>query len=304
MPTNASKVRVIEAIGDSPAATRELWRYLLAIDWVDEIECAAPAARPPALPARRSVRTGSTGRSSTGSGSASSTSARRCRRGRSRATVASRSTSPPTRVLRTTSAPGRVEAGAARRSTPPRRRPPRRAGARLGLSRRLHVRRARARRPGRGGRARRHRPRRRALPRRRASPGAPRSSSAESKERERQFSRQSQTRPARRARGEERRAEVGDVLYRVARRRWAREAMVVRFVHDRLARDPLGSSPPPRQLGSDSVSPGRLAQLGEHQLDKLGVTGSSPVPPIKKGPGTGPFCLPRRRRKRAEGKLA
>src|SRR5436189_6176290 len=28
--------------------------------------------------------------------------------------------------------------------------------------------------------------------------------------------------------------------------------------------------------------PGRLAQLGEHQLDKLGVTGSSPVPPIRK----------------------
>ena len=27
---------------------------------------------------------------------------------------------------------------------------------------------------------------------------------------------------------------------------------------------------------------GRLAQLGEHQLDKLGVTGSSPVPPIRK----------------------
>ena len=27
-------------------------------------------------------------------------------------------------------------------------------------------------------------------------------------------------------------------------------------------------------------TPGRLAQLGEHQLDKLGVTGSSPVPPI------------------------
>jgi hypothetical protein len=24
--------------------------------------------------------------------------------------------------------------------------------------------------------------------------------------------------------------------------------------------------------------------LGEHQLDKLGVTGSSPVPPIRKGP--------------------
>jgi hypothetical protein len=27
---------------------------------------------------------------------------------------------------------------------------------------------------------------------------------------------------------------------------------------------------------------GRLAQLGEHQLDKLGVTGSSPVPPTSK----------------------
>jgi hypothetical protein len=30
----------------------------------------------------------------------------------------------------------------------------------------------------------------------------------------------------------------------------------------------------------DWKSQGRLAQLGEHQLDKLGVTGSSPVPPI------------------------
>jgi hypothetical protein len=28
---------------------------------------------------------------------------------------------------------------------------------------------------------------------------------------------------------------------------------------------------------------GRLAQLGEHQLDKLGVTGSSPVPPTPSG---------------------
>src|SRR5262249_4732300 len=34
--------------------------------------------------------------------------------------------------------------------------------------------------------------------------------------------------------------------------------------------------------------PGRLAQLGEHQLDKLGVTGSSPVPPTK-GTCCGPF---------------
>jgi hypothetical protein len=30
--------------------------------------------------------------------------------------------------------------------------------------------------------------------------------------------------------------------------------------------------------------PGRLAQLGEHQLDKLGVTGSSPVPPTSEAP--------------------
>jgi hypothetical protein len=30
--------------------------------------------------------------------------------------------------------------------------------------------------------------------------------------------------------------------------------------------------------------PGRLAQLGEHQLDKLGVTGSSPVPPTSRKP--------------------
>ena len=33
-----------------------------------------------------------------------------------------------------------------------------------------------------------------------------------------------------------------------------------------------------------SPRPGRLAQLGEHQLDKLGVTGSSPVPPITRKP--------------------
>ena len=34
----------------------------------------------------------------------------------------------------------------------------------------------------------------------------------------------------------------------------------------------------------ESHLPGRLAQLGEHQLDKLGVTGSSPVPPIEESP--------------------
>ena len=35
------------------------------------------------------------------------------------------------------------------------------------------------------------------------------------------------------------------------------------------------------------AAPGRLAQLGEHQLDKLGVTGSSPVPPISRKPAPG-----------------
>ena len=37
--------------------------------------------------------------------------------------------------------------------------------------------------------------------------------------------------------------------------------------------------------------PGRLAQLGEHQLDKLGVTGSSPVPPMERPAGDGGFFL-------------
>ena len=38
------------------------------------------------------------------------------------------------------------------------------------------------------------------------------------------------------------------------------------------------SLPPHRRLICPAA--GRLAQLGEHQLDKLGVTGSRPVPPI------------------------
>ena len=42
----------------------------------------------------------------------------------------------------------------------------------------------------------------------------------------------------------------------------------------------VGTSGPDARL--DWRAPGRLAQLGEHQLDKLGVTGSSPVPPIRR----------------------
>src|SRR5205807_197004 len=41
---------------------------------------------------------------------------------------------------------------------------------------------------------------------------------------------------------------------------------------------------PPADAGLHCPDPGRLAQLGEHQLDKLGVTGSSPVPPTSEGP--------------------
>ena len=37
--TTKSQVKVREAIGDSPEATRELWRFLLAIDLMDEIHC-------------------------------------------------------------------------------------------------------------------------------------------------------------------------------------------------------------------------------------------------------------------------
>ncbi len=36
-PHNTSEVHVIEALGVSPEATREVWRYLLGIDWVAEI---------------------------------------------------------------------------------------------------------------------------------------------------------------------------------------------------------------------------------------------------------------------------
>jgi predicted acetyltransferase len=37
---NTGLIRVLEAIGDSPAATRELWRFLLGIDWLAEVQAA------------------------------------------------------------------------------------------------------------------------------------------------------------------------------------------------------------------------------------------------------------------------
>src|SRR4051812_43383716 len=48
------------------------------------------------------------------------------------------------------------------------------------------------------------------------------------------------------------------------------------------------------ERGLDWPSPGRLAQLGEHQLDKLGVTGSSPVPPINRNDVATTLSAPRR----------
>jgi len=44
---NKGHVDVLEAIGDSPVAVRELWRYLLGIDWIDSVVCELlPADHP------------------------------------------------------------------------------------------------------------------------------------------------------------------------------------------------------------------------------------------------------------------
>jgi predicted acetyltransferase len=37
---NTGYIRVLEAIGDSPTATRELWRFLLGIDWLGEVQAS------------------------------------------------------------------------------------------------------------------------------------------------------------------------------------------------------------------------------------------------------------------------
>ena len=56
----------------------------------------------------------------------------------------------------------------------------------------------------------------------------------------------------------------------------------------------LGRAWNPRFQHRNACKPGifgRLAQLGEHQLDKLGVTGSSPVPPIHGSPAKAGFLF-------------
>lgn len=56
---NTSKVHVLEAVGDSAVATREIWRFLLAIDWVQEIRCdLLPVDHPLLLLAQRPNRLG------------------------------------------------------------------------------------------------------------------------------------------------------------------------------------------------------------------------------------------------------
>src|SRR4051794_39736340 len=64
------------------------------------------------------------------------------------------------------------------------------------------------------------------------------------------------------------------------------ETEPVSALRDRRAQDPNGDGAGVNRYRlAERLScgrPGRLAQLGEHQLDKLGVTGSSPVPPNRK----------------------
>ena len=113
---NKSQVQVLEAIGDSPVAVRELWRYLLAIDWVGRDRLRRSARRPPALPARAAAEPPRL------EGLRRPLAAARRRRRRAlrpvdrRATAASRSTSRPTRSSPTTSAPGRWPTASPRRS--------------------------------------------------------------------------------------------------------------------------------------------------------------------------------------------
>jgi predicted acetyltransferase len=52
-------VRVVEALGSDPVATRDIWRFLLQIDWVDEIHATyLPAGHPLELLAARVSKLG------------------------------------------------------------------------------------------------------------------------------------------------------------------------------------------------------------------------------------------------------
>jgi predicted acetyltransferase len=161
--TNKSHVHVREAIGDSPTATRELWRFLLAIDLVDEIHCELlPVDHPLFLLVKRPnrlnwkvfdglwLRLVDVGAALSARAVAAD--------GRVTFDVAVDPVLPDNVGVWT------VEEGTARRSRRRAERPARRAGARFRLPRRLHVRGAGPSRPCRRGRTRRDRPGRRPLP--------------------------------------------------------------------------------------------------------------------------------------------
>jgi putative SOS response-associated peptidase YedK len=62
---------------------------------------------------------------------------------------------------------------------------------------------------------------------------------------------------------------------------WTGRQTDLKLTHGRFR--PRKGARPSRRT-ANLRGPGRLAQLGEHQLDKLGVTGSSPVPPTNRNP--------------------
>ena len=270
---NVSKVRVNEAIGDSPAATRELWRYLLAIDWVHEIEAhLLPPDHPLFLLVQRPnrlnwkvfdglwLRLVDVGAALSARSLAAD--------GRITFDI---STDP---MFPENAGTWTLEAGSAVRS---RRRPDLRldvqalASAYLGGFTFADLARAgRIEETARGG----HRPGRRALPRRREAL-VPRDLLARPT-----FSRQSQLALlAERGRSVAPRSVTFSTGSATgwARTRWSSASYTI------ASRATRWQLLPPRNSARLGRS-GRLAQLGEHQLDKLGVTGSSPVAPTTKSP--------------------
>ena len=105
--TNKSQVQVLEAIGDSPVAMRELWRYLLGDRLGRRDPVRRPAGRPPAVPARAAAEPPQLEGLRRPLAASRRPRRRALRARRRRATAASRSTSPRTRSSPTTSAPGR-----------------------------------------------------------------------------------------------------------------------------------------------------------------------------------------------------
>ncbi len=169
-----TKLRTLEVIAATPAATASIWRYLLDVDWTKAVSAAAAARRPPAAPAACPSEPGEADDLRRALGAA-----RRRRSGALGEDVRGRGLrrpGRPRRVLRLERGP--LAARGRRGGTDERRRGPRarRLRSRLGLPGRLHVPRPAARRsPGRAdAKAPSTWPTRSSGPR--ACPGAPRSS--------------------------------------------------------------------------------------------------------------------------------